>query len=93
VRHDPDSKKTQRGRILALLVAERGAWVGLPAILGLHVAQYNSRLLELRRMGFRIENRREGKHSWFRLVTGQTAPAPEADTLFGDLSRDRTYLE
>jgi len=65
---------TQRSRILQLLDNARGEWVPLPEILDLGIAQYNSRILELRRLGFRIENRKErhdGKIlSSFRLVTG-----------------------
>jgi hypothetical protein len=97
-----DSRQTQRGRILALLVTARGGWVALPA---LGVAQYNSRVLELRRLGFRIENRREAKRSWFRLVAGPSLPTPapapvfppastpDTESLFGDISPDRTYEE
>jgi hypothetical protein len=79
-------------------MSARGAWVELPKILALGIAQYNSRLFELRRMGFRIENRREGKHSWFRLVTGPTVPdctrsQPDNDSLFGNIAPDRSYRE
>jgi hypothetical protein len=42
--------------------------------------QYNSRVFDLRRLGFRIENRTEeidgARHSWFRIVpTSSAAPA------------------
>ena len=69
-----DTRKTQRAKILALLVDANGGWVGLSQILALHIAQYNSRILELRRLGFNVFNRTErvdGKvRSWFRLQVG-----------------------
>ncbi len=68
--------KTQRGRILELLIAARGDWVPLPALLEC-AAQYSARIHELRALGFRIENRRERSvagitHSWFRLLAAPT---------------------
>lgn len=61
---------SQAGRILNLL--STGEWVPLPRILELRISQYGSRVLELRRKGFQIENRTETvdgvRHSWFRLV-------------------------
>lgn len=70
----------QRGRILNLLAGANGAWVPLPAILALGIAQYGARIHELRRLHFQIENRviRGGdgvRRSWFRLVDSPTAPA------------------
>jgi Helix-turn-helix domain len=68
------ARKSQRSRILALLVEAKGGWVSPPAILALGVAQYNTRIFELRKLGFRIENKTEGnpqtgaRHSWFRLL-------------------------
>jgi hypothetical protein len=42
-------------------------------------AQYNARVLELRRLGFNIENKTERvegvRHSWFRLL--DDVPTPE----------------
>ena len=68
----PESSRTQRGRILGLLIEARGGWVPSPEIAAL-AQQYNSRLFELRRLNFRIENRVEeidgARHSWFRLVS------------------------
>jgi hypothetical protein len=88
--------KNQRSRILALLIAARGGWVSLPEILQLGIAQYNSRFFELRRLGFRIENRRDSQQeSFFRL--GQASPAPPiaaacpAESLFGDLGPEGSY--
>ena len=64
----------QRGEILALLSKEPGARVPLPEILALGIAQYGSRIFELRRAGFVIVNERErvnGElHTWFRLLSG-----------------------
>ncbi len=70
---------TQRSKILAELVSARGAWVPLPRVTR-HAAQYNARIFELRRMGFRIANRTEevsgARHSWFRLEPGPSEPTP-----------------
>ena len=49
----------QNGRILSLLRDSGGSWVPLPKILALGVARYSARILELRRLGFQIENRLE----------------------------------
>lgn len=67
----PLGARTQRGRILALLIEARGQWVAGPQIFRL-AAQYSARIHELRKLGFRIENKTatvDGqRHSWFRLV-------------------------
>jgi hypothetical protein len=73
--------KTQRARILCLLIAARDGSVSLPDIMAC-AAQYNARVLELRRLGFVIENKTErvngARHSWFRLVSLRSpAPKPE----------------
>jgi hypothetical protein len=64
------SRAGQCGRILRVLIAARGAWVPLPKIIEC-AAQYNARIVELRRLGFRITNRTREvqgqRHSWFRL--------------------------
>jgi hypothetical protein len=64
------SRASQRERILELLLAARGNWVSLPQVQAC-AAQYNARVFELRRLGYRITNRTredQGKrHSWFRL--------------------------
>jgi hypothetical protein len=78
-----DSRATQRGRILKLLIEARGGWVPLPEISAC-AAQYNARIFEIRRLGFRIENRTREvagvRHSSFRLVSGpaQAATFPDA---------------
>jgi hypothetical protein len=64
------SHATQREEILSVLVAARGGWVPLRKITDC-AAQYNARIFELRRLGFRITNRTrevDGRRcSWFRL--------------------------
>jgi hypothetical protein len=77
-----ESRATQRGRILELLIATRGDWVPLPTIAEC-AAQYNARIFELRRLGFHIANRTEvvngTKRSWFRLEPqAALAARPEA---------------
>jgi hypothetical protein len=66
------ASKSQRAGILRLLLGAKGGWVPLPDILALGIAQYNARILELRQLGFDIENKTECvnriRHSWFRLV-------------------------
>ncbi len=76
------SAKTQRTRILRRLIDARGGWAPLPEIMAC-AAQYNARILELRRRGFNIENRTEHKngarHSWFRLIaisSAESQPKP-----------------
>jgi hypothetical protein len=77
------ARKSQRDRILGLLIAAHGGWVELPKIMRL-AAQYNARLWELRRLGFKIENKVRDvngtRHSWFRLLPSEQAKAirPEA---------------
>jgi hypothetical protein len=65
------NRATQRAAILEVLIAAKGDWVSLLEIRN-RACQYNARILELRRLGFRIENKmREisGKRlSWFRLL-------------------------
>ncbi len=65
-------KQNQQQKILGLLQSHRNEWVPLPQILALGVAQYNSRIKELRGKGHLIQNKVERvngeKHSWFRIV-------------------------
>jgi hypothetical protein len=75
------SRATQRGEILRLLIDAHGDWVPLPKITDC-AAQYNARIFELRRLGFRIKNRTQGvngaRHSWFRLEPQPiTATSPQ----------------
>jgi|SRR5208283_4880731 len=81
LRRGPAFAKTQRGRIHVLLIAASGGWVPLPEILSLGILQYGTRILELCRMGFNIENRTArvdgARHSWFRLVSSPVAPKLE----------------
>jgi hypothetical protein len=45
-----------RRKIRELFEGRPGEWIPLPTILRLGVAQYNARILELRREGYQIEN-------------------------------------
>jgi hypothetical protein len=71
----------QSEQILDLLRSAHGAWVPLPEILALGVAQYNSRIFDLRKHGLNIENRTETiagvRHSWFRLVDPPPVATPD----------------
>jgi hypothetical protein len=78
----PDSSSTQRERIFNLLICAQGDWVPLLEIAAC-AAQYNARIFELRRLGFRIENRTKEingvRHSWFRFVSSPAhSPTPPA---------------
>jgi hypothetical protein len=70
-------------RIITLLRSARGAWVPLPEVLALGIAQYNARIFELRKRGLNIENRTESidgiRHSWFRLVDSPAAVEPKLE--------------
>lgn len=77
----PLSAKTQRSKILRLLVDAKGGWVAAPVIAACAL-QYSARIFELRRTGFVIENRTArvdgALHSWFRLIPRPACPeAPE----------------
>jgi Helix-turn-helix domain len=81
VNHFSPLNKTQSAAILRLLIEARGAGVPLPQIMC--AGQYSARICELRKQGFRIENRTArqadgARHSWFRLLPGDTRfnPAP-----------------
>lgn len=69
------TRPRQRDRLLALLEARENLWVPLPDILSLGIAQYGARILDLRRLGHRIESKQEGDRSWFRLVTALASTA------------------
>lgn len=73
--------KNQRQEILDLLIAARGGEVASPVLSRISL-QYGARVLELRRMGFRIINRIErvdGKtHGYFRLDMGTVVAPREA---------------
>lgn len=94
----PNQTKTQREKILALLAKARGQWIPLPQLMAC-AAQYNSRIFELRRLGFDIENKTETidgeRHSWFRLappfeVTTEPVSGPDRFTQHhrADLQRE-----
>ena len=63
---------TQRDRLIQLLRENSGQWVGLPRILDLRISQYSARVHELRKLGYRIENKTQHHNgqvwSWFRLI-------------------------
>jgi hypothetical protein len=86
--------KTQAAKILRLLIEARGDWVPLYEILPL-AAQYSARICELRKQGFRIENRNEAvdgvRHSWFRLVNSLPAPPPKPAPVksWNEIERER----
>lgn len=69
------NRPRQRDRILALLKDRAPAWIPLPEILALGIAQYNARIFELRSLGHRIESKQDGDRSWFRLVTALASAA------------------
>jgi hypothetical protein len=89
--------KTQRARILRLLIAARGGWVSLPEIMEC-AAQYNARIWELRnRLGLEIENKTECDdsgvvHSWYRLVKSPASSTPELAKPARDWPPRRTGL-
>jgi len=64
--------QTQRERLKFLFQSRPFQWIPLPDILHLGLAQYGTRILELRRTGMVIENKIEVvngvRHSWFRNV-------------------------
>ena len=76
------TRASQRSQILGLLIAAHGDWVSLLSIKA-KACQYNARILELRRLGFRIVNRiREVdgvRMSWFRLESVPPAVRPKVD--------------
>jgi hypothetical protein len=102
------SRPIQRDRVLTLLKSRAPDWVPLPAILALGIAQYNARIYELRRLGYRIESKHEGDHNWFRLVTNhgptmvheprfspastETSP-PVLESLFADIAPERRWRD
>ena len=67
-------KITQQQRILNLLKSRLNEWIPLPQILDLHIAQYGTRIKELRASGHDIKSKTEWvageRHSWFRLIIG-----------------------
>jgi hypothetical protein len=69
-------KKAQANRLLEFFQAHRGEWIPLDRILSFRIAQYNTRISDLRKAGHVIENKTEwkgrSKHSWFR-YTGERA--------------------
>ncbi len=98
--HTSQIRPCQRDRLLALLKSRAPAWVPLPDILALGIAQYNARIFELRGLGHRIESKQEGDRSWFRLVLALASaaipeshaiqgPSDNPESMFGDLATER----
>jgi hypothetical protein len=84
------ASKTQRDRILSVLIQARGTWVPLTEILPI-AAQYGARIFELRKkLNFNIENRTQEvngvRHSWFRLV-----PRPSSNLQLEEKDAQTTY--
>ena len=62
---------TQRDELRELFKRKPNQWIPLPEIMGLGIAQYGARILELRREGMDIENKVMGtvngqRHTAFR---------------------------
>ncbi|MGH9492916.1 MAG: hypothetical protein ACRD2K_05395 [Terriglobales bacterium] len=72
----------QQVKIYTVLALRAGQWVPLPELLSIGVAQYNARILELRRQGLTIENKTAvvngQRHSWFRLIPRPPRPVQMA---------------
>ena len=62
---------SQKQRIKQLFLDRSNEWVPLPDILDLRISQFGARILDLRREGYNIINKKENKHSWYKLVTGE----------------------
>jgi hypothetical protein len=98
-------RANQRNRLLDLLKNQSPYWVPISDVVSIAGFQYGARIFELRRLGHRIEN---DPGRAFRLVTRPiseaTTPTPAAteraeespanrESLFGELSPDRSYRE
>jgi hypothetical protein len=90
-----DRSPRQSARILELLRAAHGSLVPLPKILAQCIAQYRSRILELRRLGFQIENRMErvrgARRSWYRLLDSPSSRVAETLELTGGAAEKRDH--
>jgi hypothetical protein len=78
--HRNSKHHTQRDKILALFIAAKGGEVPLPALTAC-AAQYQTRLLELRRLGYRIPPPRVEvvngqRHTWYRLESAAPQSRP-----------------
>src|SRR5690348_1822144 len=77
-RESKGERRSQRQRILDLLVRARGAEVTSRALAAVSL-QYGARVRELRELGFQIVNRTEThgrmRHGFFKLVLGTPTPA------------------
>ena len=94
--------KNQEEKILWLLQSTWPGWVPAPQLARISL-QYSARIFSLRRKkGWLIENRVRVvngiKHGEFRLGPRPVPPSKELrvgveQTLFGNISKDRTYQE
>ena len=102
--HRHSKHNTQRQQLLAELKAVAPDWLPLVRVMEVGGPQYNARIFELRALGYRIENRQEGDHSWFRLLVNPPPPVTlqaesqsstptesGPDSLFGDLEPAPEY--
>ena len=92
--HQQTDRTNQRNRLLDLLKSQSPFWVPISDVVSIAGFQYGARILELRRLGHRIEN---DPGRAFRLVTNcqsdaiaepplqdASSPATETDRLFPD---------
>lgn len=70
----PKDLKGQAARLRDFFLERPDQWIPLPAIMELHIAQYNARIWDLRGVGMVLENRTEvvngARHSFFRYIRG-----------------------
>jgi len=87
------TRANQRSRILGLLIAARGDWVSLLSIKA-EACQYNARILELRRLGFQIENKIRdidgARMSWFRIEPAVTTAPSELSASLSEATAPET---
>jgi hypothetical protein len=91
---------SQEDRALALLKLRDRLWTPAPELAKISL-QYCRVIACLRKRGYQIENRVEThdgvRHGFYRLAaiapSQPKPPLPTPDSLFGDLSPDRSYRE
>jgi hypothetical protein len=106
---DSNSRNTQRAKVLGRLIEARGEEIPAPELARIGGLQFQTRIWEIRhKLGIEVENRTERRDgqvlSWYRLVPNATAPLaplpapvspdnPQSETLFGNISPERSYRE
>ena len=50
-------RRSQRQRLLELLLSQKNKWVRLPVVMRVAGSQYSARVCELRKAGWKIQNR------------------------------------